>query len=152
MEENEYRNTYHSVNPTQCVFEKSINSRRSQCSLAHRFCLADREGVSCTSNTAQQQCHGLLTVLREKARFAMKLTKVDGPLPHGKEVKVQMGSLLGLKKLLDIAGQENLEISDIHHLLDLAVKKYAGEENIPYDQIMQEVVRFEGRRKRAQRT
>ncbi|MDH5178350.1 MAG: hypothetical protein OEZ39_06985 [Gammaproteobacteria bacterium] len=149
MEENEYRDTYRNINPTQCLFEKSINSRRCQCALAQRFNLADREGVRCTVEPAQKRCAGLLQIMRSKAIFAMKITKIDGPLPHGKEIKVQIGGLLGLQKLLEHTPNADGMIQDIQSLLNHAIEKYGGIETFPYTDIVQEIVKFEGRTRKA---
>lgn len=148
MEENQYRETYHSINPCRCVFEKSINSRRSQCSLAQRFCLADREGVGCTVDLAQRRCQSLLDTLRNSAIFAMHLKRIDGALPHGKEVKIQTGGLLGLQMLLDPSHQTEQGISDINQLLSQAIQRYRSIDAFPYDEIVKQIVRFEGRARR----
>lgn len=145
MEENEYRDTYKSINPTRCVFEKSINTRRCQCSLAQRFNLADREGVRCTVDLAQKRCITLLSIMRDKALFAMQLTKIDGPLPHGKEIKVQTGGLLGLQKLLDPALADKTEVTDIQAVLNRAIECYSNIEQFPFEQLVQDIVHFEGR-------
>lgn len=148
MEENQYRNTYHSINPCRCVFEKSINSRRCQCSLAHRFCLADREGVSCSVDLAQKRCQTLLKTLRTKAIFAMRLTRIDGALPHAKEVKVQMGGLLGLQRLLEPQHPSASGIQDINLLINQAIEHYHSIDVFPYDEIVKQITRFEGRVRR----
>jgi len=151
MEENQYRDTYHGINPRRCVFEKSINSRRCHCSLSHRFCLADREGVSCNVDIAQKRCQTLLQTLRNSAIFAMRLTRIDGALPHGKEIKVQTGGLLGLQVLLDAEHDAQTGIQDINQLINQAIERYQSMDAFPYDEIVKQIVRFEGRpgRKRA---
>lgn len=148
MEENQYRDTYHRINPLRCVFEKSINSRRCHCSLSHRFCLADREGVSCTVELAQKRCQSLLDTLRSNATFAVHLTRIDGALPHGKEVKVQNGGLLGLQQLLKPDCGKQSEIADIQQLINLAIEEYGSIEALPYDEIIKQVASFEGRSRR----
>jgi len=148
MEENQYRDTYHSLNPLRCVFEKSINSRRCHCSIAERFNLADREGVRCTVDLAQRRCRTLLETLRNSAIFAMRLTRINGALPHGKEVKVQTGGLLGLQQLVSPVHQQRTEVLDIHQLISQAIERYSSMDAFPYDEIIKQIVRFEGRRKR----
>lgn len=151
MEENQYRDTYHSINQCRCVFEKSINSRRCHCSLSHRFCLADREGVSCNVDLAQKRCQTLLQTLRNNAIFAMRLTRIDGALPHGKEVKVQNGGLLGLQVLLDPEYDTQSGIQDIHQLISQAIEQYKSMDAFPYDEIVKQIACFEGRARRAHR-
>lgn len=148
MEEDQYRETYQSINPCRCVFEKSITSRRCQCSRAHRFCLADREGVSCTVDLARKRCQSLLQSLRNSAIFAMRLTRIDGALPHGKEIKIQNGGLLGLQLLLDPEYDTKTGIRDIHQLISQAIEQYSSIDAFPYDEIVKRIIRFEGRPRR----
>ena len=146
MDEDKYRETYRSVNPLQCPFEKTLNSRRYQCTRMEKIHLADRECVGCTEKQAWQNCRDFLELLRKNALFALKITEVDGqPLPHGKEIKVQSGSIVGLQKLFN---PENEEKPDIYKLLEQALAKYQLFENLPLDQLMQSIVNFKARETR----
>lgn len=136
MDEDQYRNTYQRINETRCWFEKAINSRRCGCSLMERFNLADREGVRCTDAQAQQRCAQFLRVLRDKAVFTLQLTRVDGPLPHAKEARVQIGGMLGLQQLQSSSPDT---IPDIHRLLSWGNEQYGGMSQLPYDQLVQAI-------------
>jgi hypothetical protein len=151
MDEHQYRDTYRTINETRCWFEKSINSRKCRCSRMERFNLADREGVRCTHKEAQLQCEQLLERLREKAIFALQMTRLEGPLPHAKEVKVQLGGMLGIQKILHPELSEADEVDDIHDTLSEAVTRYGDIESLPYEQIVQAVVQIQGRPRRGQR-
>ena len=153
MEEGEYRETYHEVNPLRCQFEKSILSRQTMCEHAHRFCLADREGVACLQADAQAQCRILIDKLRDKAAFALKLTKIDGPLPHAKEVKVQTGGILGLQRLLanEMPANQDSPLHNIHALIEQAKAKYGDLASLPFDEIAREIVQYEGRNRRTRK-
>ena len=148
MDEQQYRDTYHSINERRCVFEKTINSRRCTCDKSRRFHLADREGIACTSTAANALCLELLDQMRSKARFALHLTSADAPLPHAREIKVQTGGLLGLQELLhpEKAGAENVE--NAIGLIDAALTRFGSLGNLPYDIMVQAIVKFEGRKKR----
>jgi hypothetical protein len=148
MEEQEYKDTYRTVNERRCVFEKTINSRRCTCNSSQRFHLADREGIACKSATGNALCIEFLHSMRSNARFALQLTSAEGPLPHAREIKVQTGGLLGLQGLIypDKAGNANIE--NAIGLIDSAVEKFGRMEDLPYDIIVQSIVKFEGRRKR----
>jgi len=150
MDEGEYRETYLEFNPLKCVFEKSILSRQTMCEHAHRFCLADREGVACQLTHANQQCDHLLSKLRAQAIFALKLTKIDGPLPHAKEIKVQTGGLLGLSHTI---AADTTSVENIYALLEQAKHTFGDIESLPYDEITRQIVQYEGRthRKRGKR-
>lgn len=150
MEEDQYRATYQQLNQTRCVFEKAILSRRASCAQSHKFCLAEREGVSCQSVADQERCQDFLQAARSKALFALKITHIDGALPHAKEIRVQLGGLTGLAELLDLDDPE--ETHDACELVRSAANRYEGLANLPYDTIIRAIMRIQGRRRRRDRS
>lgn len=146
VEEDQYRTTYKSVNKRRCVFEKAILSRRCACVCSTRFYLADREGIACDAAPAHTRCSRLIELLRENAKFALKLTAVDGELPHAKEIKVQTGGLLGMQHLLrpDLDAEN---VVDIAGLATLGERTFGSLEQFPYRDIIKSIVAFEGRRR-----
>ena len=150
MEEDQYRKTYNSFNELRCVYEKAINSRRCTCSASHRFNLADREGVSCQSQQAAQRCKNILELMRKNAGFALKLPETDGsPLPHAKEIKVQVGGLLGIQTLV-FSEKENAEkVDDIDLILRTALEQYGDFPSLPFTEIVKSITTFKGRKKRS---
>lgn len=146
VEENEYRSTYHAVNKRRCAFEKAILTRRCSCVCSTRFYLADREGISCDADSAHERCSQFLWLLREKAKFALKITALDGELPHAKEIKVQNGGLLGLQRVL--RPQLDIDtVTDIAGLTSLGEKTYGSLQQLPFHEIIKSIVSFEGRRR-----
>ena len=143
MDEKEYRSAYQNLNPVRCVFEKAINSRICNCSKSTRFNLADREGVSCNDNIAQQLCTQLLQSLRDNARFVLQQTSIDGQLPHNAEIKIQNGGIIGISKLIDGTNE-----NDIYLTIDSAITKYESINSFPYNEIVQEISSYQTRRKR----
>ena len=150
MEEDQYRKTYNSFNELRCVYEKAINSRRCTCSASHRFNLADREGVSCQSQQAVQRCKKILELTRKNAGFALKLPETDGsPLPHAKEIKVQVGGLLGIQTLV-FSEKENAEkVEDIDLILRTSLEQYGDFPSLPFTEIVKSITTFKGRKKRS---
>jgi len=147
MDEDEYRATYRLVNEQRCVFEKAINSRICGCEKARRFNLADREGVACSLPAGNELCRALLDQLRSNARFALHLTRVEGPLPHSKEIRVQNGGLFGLQKVVDPEAGDLGRIPNIYGVAVKAVTRYGGLDRLPYPQIMQSILAYQGRRR-----
>lgn len=145
MDEIEYHSTYKDINPIRCVFEKAINSRVCNCSQSARFNLADREGVSCKSNTAQKTCTAIIESLRENARFVIQQKSIDGQLPHNAEIRIQNGSVKGLAKILQVDG---LNEQDIYGVFQLALENYKNIEGLPYSELMQEISAYQVRRAR----
>jgi len=144
VEEDQYRTIYDSVNERRCIFEKSILSRRSTCRYATRFYLADREGIACNAAPAHQRCSRLICLLREKAKFALKITAIDRELPHAREIKVQTGGLLGLQHLLH-PDLESANVLDVAALVSLGERTFSALEQFPYREIVKSIVAFEGR-------
>lgn len=145
MDEDKYKETYRTVNPLQCPFEKTLNSRRCICSKSERFNLADREGVACSEKKPWQNCIQFLEILRQNALFSLKLTHLDGPLPHGKEIKVQNGSIIGLQKLFYPDSDLSRVKPDIYQLIQRALDEYVEIENLPLNELMQSIVHFTAR-------
>lgn len=148
MEEQEYREAYKAVSQRPCLFEKAVLARRCNCRYAHRFCLADREGVACRSEQGHGHCRVLLETLREKSRFALQMTQLYGPLPHSKEIKVQAGGLRGLRAVLEQEPDEGSLVEDVAALTEAALLRFGNMQQLPFEQIVQHIVRFEGRRRR----
>ncbi len=148
MEENEFRGTYQQINTIRCPFEKALNSRRCDCSQSQRFLLAGRDGVGCRSKDSQANCLELLTQIRSKAQFALRLTKVDGPLPHNKEIRVQVGGLQGLQSLLDPELKVDKPLEDVSRIVSAAHEQFGSFERLPFDQIVKSILSFVGRKKR----
>ena len=90
--------------------------------------------------------------MRSKARFALHLTSANGPLPHTKEIKVQTGGLLGLQGLIYPHRVADTNIENAIGLINAAIEKYASLEKLPYDIIVQAIVKFEGRKKRPRKS
>lgn len=150
VDEGLFRSTYHAVNQNRCAYEKSILSRRSNCSRCKRFRLADREGVACSSPAARERCLWLLEILREKARFALKLSgdEESQGLPFNKEIKVQTGGMLSLQSILDESAADKTVVDDIYATISAAEARYEGLESLPFSQLMTGISSFENRRRR----
>ena len=160
MDEQEYKATYNRINPLKCVFEKAMCSLKCNCSQGSMFRLADRHGFSCHSPVHQKNCADLLNHLRARTRFVFKLTDIDGPLPHNKEIRVQNGGLLGLQKLLygespDAINENRANdgrVNDVSGLVDELLKNYGSIERLPYDRVMPMVMAYEARPRRRSRS
>lgn len=151
MDEDEYRNTYSNVISLKCVYEKAINSRQTTCNKATKIRLADREAVSCQTKDDCSLCTSFLKILRAKALFALKLQDHKGPLPHAKEIKVQMGGIIGLALDNGIEVIKGEKIENINGLLISSLNKYTELDKLPYENLMRSIVNYDGRPKRKSR-
>ena len=146
MEEHEYKATYHQIASVRCVFEKALTNNHARCAYARHFWLADREGYACKSSNASDTCSELLCRLREKSRFVLKLQQAGGPLPHNMELRVQAGGLQGLRSLFE--HESSGQIADVYALVRRACQKFGDFRNLPFDEIVQSVARFRGRKRK----
>lgn len=146
MEESEYKKTFRSVNDAPCVFAKAILRRCCTCSRSQKLYIAEREAIACKSPGGRQRCNEVLTVLHSKAAFALKLPKIEGELPHAKELKVQCGGMLGLQESL--RHESTNIVSDIHQLLEQSFEEYGSAEMLPYSEVVRGITHFIPRKKR----
>ena len=146
MDEDEYKETYLSLNTRVCAFEKVILSRQCDCARATRIFIAERQAVGCDSEAAQRQCAALLAALHNNANFALKLTSTRGRLPHAKEMKVQCGGLLGLQTVVQPERATQAEVPDINGLVDAACTRFGALDELPYSEIVKAIAAYQGRR------
>jgi len=151
MEEDEYKSTYNELASVRCFFEKALTNNQAKCHLSKHFCLADREGYSCGNAESSLKCDELLQKLRKKSAFVFKLRNIDDPLPHNMEIRVQVGGVNGLLRLVDlpVEGMHGVpKVDDINGVLNKVIEKFGSLNNLPYSEIVQSVVQFQGRRRR----
>lgn len=149
MDEDAFRAARAELNPLGCIFEKVILSRCGDCSQADRKNIAERETVSCRSLFAFTHCSELRGLLRANSAFALKMIE-DAPIPHGKDIKVQCGGLLGIQRVL---GEPPAipPVPNVFALVSAAQAKYSSFGQLPFGDIVQSVVAYEARPRRSAR-
>lgn len=142
-----FRDTYRAVNERFCPYEKTILTGNGGCSLARKFCIAEREGVQCDSAQAQADCLALLETLRRQARFALKSTDTHSALPHNKAMRIQVGGLRGLCAVLepDIAVPSYIE--DISASVAASIRQFGTLDALPYSLILREIAHYQPRKR-----
>jgi len=145
MDNEIFRKTYREVNERFCPYEKSILTNQARCSRAERFCIAEREGVHCKSDAAQQQCLELLELLRQQSRFALKSSDNRAALPHAKAMRVQVGGLRGIYRFLHPDEPVPEPIPDVFGVIQAAREQAQGLERLPFQEIIKAVAAYQGR-------
>ena len=153
MDNDAFRDTYRAVNTRACVFEKTILTSNGACSLAQKFCIAEREGVRCAADQALADCTELLSTLRRQARFALKTPAGGGTpdaaaLPHTKAMRIQVGGLRGLQAALTPDQPIPVRIADIHDTVRTALVRFGGLDALPFQDIIKQIAAYQGRRRR----
>lgn len=149
MDEKAYKSTYRTVNENPCQFTKAILCRVCKCDRSQKVLLAEREVMACKSPGGSLRCAEVLETLRERSKFALGLTKIDEKLPHGKEIKIQVGAMLGLKKA--ITGEDHPDhVEDINQLIHQGLAKYGSLDQFPYGELVQSVTSYKQRQRAKQ--
>ena len=130
----------------RCPFEKAILSAQCTCELSDRFSVAEQMGVNCRSDIARTNCATLLALMRERARFALRVTDTSANLPFGKEMKVMVGGLIGLQGQL-VTGAGPGQVDNIHALIQQAQARYGSLEALPYQELVKAITAFQPRRR-----
>ncbi|MGD8557349.1 MAG: hypothetical protein PVJ14_08340 [Chromatiales bacterium] len=149
MDQDAFRQTYREVNERFCAYEKAVLTNKCGCSQSEKFCIAEREGVHCNSDSGQQRCLDFLAILRDQARFALRNVQQQqySRLPHGKAIRVQVGGMRGLFHVLH-PGKELPEcIPDIDRLLQEAEETWGELDAVPFSDIMPEISGYEIKRR-----
>jgi hypothetical protein len=115
-----------------CTFEKSVLTHCVACERAGRVQIAEREAVNCQDATSLSRCTELHGYLRHSFSFALGQMHDDTVLTHAQEMRVQCGGLKGLQYVLD----EDAEVDNVDALMESAVQKWGGLEEIPYSEVV----------------
>lgn len=125
-----------------CVFARAILARQAACPIATVALVGEAEQPRCASPVANTNCATLHALLRERARFALRLPAPGVPLPHAAEMRLQCG---GLRGLADALGEPDTATSDVHALVTRSRKTFDGLAGIPFASVVAVMVRWEGR-------
>lgn len=129
-----------------CPFEKPILSAQCACELAARSAIGEHLRVHCRSALACTNCQTLLALLRERARFALKLADPDAPMPFGKEMRLTVGGLAGLQRALE-GTVDRAGVANIHRLVQDAQARYGSLAELPFHEIVKAIAAFQPRRR-----
>jgi hypothetical protein len=149
MDEENYRIAREDIVLIPCAFEKSILASRTCCLQSSKRNIADREVVTCASLEYQSRCKEWLQLLREKSQFALQLTDISNSkvaLPHGKEMKIQVGGLRGLAAYSGAKGHEltgaGNETHDVFSTLSVSCGRHESFAGLPFESIIKSVVHY----------
>lgn len=145
MDETEFKTAYYEVNDRPCPFTKAILTRCCGCSRSQKVLIAEREAVTCKSPFGYERCRSFIGIMREKALFALRLTHLEDKLPHGKEIKVQCGSMLGLQAAMAPSAEARVE--DINGTVEQALENWGEIERFPFSDVVKYVTSYEARKR-----
>ncbi len=128
--------------PAACVFRASLLAHSAVCEMSRREGCEGHEVVVCSSPVARMNCGTLAALLRERARFALKLPRASQPLLHAQTMRLHCGGIAGLRQAL------GADHADVHRLVALAHERHGSLTELPWVPIVQAVVAWQPRRRR----
>ena len=128
MDEIEFREMFKDRVTLKCVFYKLVLSERAQCKHTKKMNLAERDAVACMNTLGHEKCNEFTRQMTEYARFALRKTD-DSPLTHAQLLKVQQGSLEGIREV------SGLPETDILELIVAAEAQFGHISKMPFESI-----------------
>jgi hypothetical protein len=131
----------------QCPFSQALLPGDFGC--RHARVVTRREGpaVACDDPLSHARCGEVLTRLKQTGLPALGHEDDLTQLPHGIAMKVQMGGLLGLQRLLD-PGVEALAVTDVGTVVEGAVVRQGGVDGVPWADLVADMSGFQLKRRR----
>ena len=121
-------------------------STQCSCEYSTRYLIAEREHAGCSSETACTNCAFLLEAFKENSRFALKLASTSEAIPHGKQMRIEIGGLLGLQKLVQGDTPDN-KVTNVHACVQTAYERFGSLKQIPFNEIVKSITGWQGRRR-----
>jgi hypothetical protein len=134
-----------------CIFAKALLARAAGCECSERRALGERLAVDCVSPVAHTNCGTLAALLRERARFALRLP-ASGPLTHQQALRLLCGGVLALHGHLRAepegpAAGERAALPDVHRLVRAAQERHGSLADLPWAALVPEVAAWQPRRR-----
>lgn len=133
------------MSDARCPFEKPILSAQCGCENATRNVVAERMTVGCRSPIARNNCQLLLEMFKERSRFALKVAATWQDLPFGKQMRVMVGGLTGLQRVLH--PDTTARPDNVHALVGEAQQRFGALESLPFDEIVRSVTAYQPKRR-----
>ena len=124
------------------MFTKALLAHAARCELAIRHSAGEIDALTCSSPVARTNCATLSALLRERARFTLRLPRPPVPLMHAKALQLQCGGLRGLQDALDAPH------ADVHGLIGLAHERHGSLLDLPWQQVVDAIAAWQPRRRR----
>jgi hypothetical protein len=125
----------------ECAFAKALLAGGAACALAQRHDLGERTGIRCASPVALTNCSTLAALLRERARFALRLPAQDRPMTHLQTLRLQCGGVAAIRQALGAPA------ADVHDLVALGQARHGSLTELPWEPIVRALAAWQPRRR-----
>jgi hypothetical protein len=123
-----------------CVFGKALLARAVVCECCARRTLGERDVIDCTLPVARTNCSTLAALLRERARFVLRLPGAGQPIMHIQALRLQCGGLLAMQQVLE--AQE----PDVHRMVAAAHERFGSLTELPWEALVSGLATWQARR------
>ncbi len=150
VKEDAFRAAWKKIDALYCPFAKALLGGHGKCRHAQRHLLAERVAIGCQDASHQAVCGAFIDRLRSEARFALSTTHASGGLSHSLAMKLQVGGLRGLHRLLETEAVEG-PVTDVVGLFAGVLERYGVLDEVPTTVIVHEISHYVVRRPRDKR-
>jgi hypothetical protein len=119
------------------VFAKALLAQAAQCSQSGRRPIAEQLVVECRAPLARVRCEALAAMLRERARFVLRLPAGARPLLHQQALRLQCGGLTALREL---AGEGP---DDVSSLVTHALERHGDLAGLPWAALVERLASWQ---------
>lgn len=131
-----------------CPFSAPLIKNDFSCSKAKQIIRRGGAEIACENLDAHTSCNSLHNIIKTAALQAMGQDDDLLTLPHNILVKIQYGSLLGLKNIIEAATAEDNHIEDIVSLVAAAIDKYKTVDHVPIAPMTEAIMNYKVQRRR----
>jgi hypothetical protein len=129
----------------KCPFAGALMANQFDCQCATEITRRDGPSIGCTSKDMQKKCETLFATIKQSALEHMGYEDDLTQMPHSALMKIQMGGLLGLQRVL---GAEAPSVEDVQALVNQAEQQYHRLEQVPAGELAGDIAAFKLRRRR----
>lgn len=129
----------------KCPFSHTLVGDSFGCSRASTVTKRDGPHTVCTEGAAAARCAALFEAFKEAALPIFDVPDDLEQMPHSVPVKIQFGGLLGLHQALN-PGDSGV-ITDIHALVDAALRQYGDTDGIPCADFTRNMLHYQIKRR-----
>ncbi|HSG11509.1 MAG TPA: hypothetical protein VLB10_07175 [Gammaproteobacteria bacterium] len=134
------------MNDLICPFGATLAKDDFACTRAEKIIRRGGAEFACQDSAAHKRCCTLHENLKATALPAFNLEDDLLAVPHGVLSRIQFGGLLGLQRL--VTGSPGEKVDDIATLVDDAATRFIAIEQVPFDQLVDDITHYTLARRR----
>lgn len=132
----------------KCIFGGTMASGQFGCEMARSVVRRGGVEFDCAAPAAHVHCAALFERLKTVALPAFGVEDDLLSMPHSVQIKIQLGGLLGLKRLLQEETPDQ-QLPDIYGFVGRVLRKYGGPDDVPCGDVAQDMINCKLKRRGA---